>query len=419
MNASIPRRLAESREFRGLGTLARVVLRILWRRGEERRWSREELLAELQTRGLFLGRVGLGEFETIVAELSSAGALEPDPDAGADGALLLPVLSADTPRDARSESPAARRKREQRERDRKDPDRVAARQATRQAHPPDAQSAPPSTAPERPPVEPPSARDTARDNSRDSSPLSHPDVTVTGHVTNSVTVTSGGVGGGRGISSSSSSSSSEETRHSEGIGARPRGRGPEGAPVTPVTGGVTPPVTGGVTPDVTPPGPVAEEAQDAPITGPDIVRAFGAHALDRAEDLCRAQGLGAVRVAVAPEVQPPFGGADAVGDVRARLRAEGQLELDVAPHCAPPCAAVHSPHTSPSQPSSVSTLASPARALSAASPTHVRCSPHGHSTHATQTGTEILPPKRWTSTVLCTTPRLTGRTPSTTRAPCA
>lgn len=311
MNASIPRRLMESREFRGLGTLARVVLRLIWRRGEERRWSREELLAELQTRGLFLGRVGFDEFETTVAELLVTGALEPDPDAAAPDTLLLPVLSADTPRDARSESPAARRKREQRDRDRKNPELVAARQANRQAPSPDAQSAPTSTAPTRPAVEPPSARDTGRDISRDTSTLSHPDVTVTGHVTVPVTVTPSGVGGGeRGgeeNSSSSSSSFSEETWREQRVTAREGAPARGEAPVTVVTGGVTgsvtPSVTGGVTPPVTGSGAAGEAADAAPITGQEITHAFETHApdrvncvapgriVDRAEDLCRAQRL--------------------------------------------------------------------------------------------------------------------------------
>lgn len=273
MNASIPKRLLESREFRPLGTLARVVLRGLWRRGEERLWTREELLQELQSRGLFLGRRGLEEFEAVIEEFLASGALrrptelELDADGTDDhGALYLPILSADRPRDVRSETPAARRKREQRERDRQDPERVAARRAGRHSPSPDAQSAPPSTAPERPAVEPPSARDTGCDISRDMPPLSHLDVTVTGHVTPSVTVTASGGERGGGNSSSSSSSSSEETRHSQGVTAREREGAPGWAPVTPVTGSVTPDVTGSVTPDV---------------TAADLVRALSEHAPHR------------------------------------------------------------------------------------------------------------------------------------------
>lgn len=278
MNSSIPKRLIASREFRALGTLARIVVRLLWRRGEEGCWPGDELLTELQTRGLFLGRAGIAEFEPVREELLGAGALVYDPETDEH---TMPILSGDRARDARSETAAARRKREQRDRDRQDPERVAARRALRHAPSVDPQTTPPSTAPERSPVEPPSACDTGRDNWRDTPPCHTPNVTVTGHVTghvtSPVTVTpSGGERGGE-ENSSSSSSFSEGNRREQRVTAPAR----EGAgPVTPVTGGVTPPVTPSVTGGVTP-----------GVTGDDLVRAFIEHAPHRVNTVAPARIL--------------------------------------------------------------------------------------------------------------------------------
>lgn len=291
MNASIPRRLLDSREFRALGTLARIVVRLIWRRGEEGHWPGEELLTELQSRGLFLGRAGIAEFEPVRAELLAAGALQYDAELDAH---TMPILSGDRARDARSETSTARRKREQRDRDRMDPARVAARRAGRQSPTPGEQPTAPWSGSEEPLEDPLSARDRGRDNSRDTPPCHTPNVTVTGHVTSPVTVTSSGGERGGGEFSSSSSSFSEENRSNQGITAREGAHATSEAPVTAVTGSVTPDVTQLA---------ASQEAADTPITGQEIVSAFTAHApdrvncvapgriVDRAEDLCRAQRL--------------------------------------------------------------------------------------------------------------------------------
>jgi hypothetical protein len=127
MNSSIPKALIKSREFWALGEFGRLLLRGLWRKGEVQRWeSREALLRELQSRGVFLGSPGPAAFEAFVAECLTARVLLREEEA-----LVLPILSGDRPKG--EVSAAALRKRDQRKKDAENPARVEERRQEREA----------------------------------------------------------------------------------------------------------------------------------------------------------------------------------------------------------------------------------------------------------------------------------------------
>lgn len=128
MNSSISKALIKSHEFWALGEFGRLLLRGLWRRGEVQRWeSREALLRELQSRGVFLGSPGPVAFEAFVAECLTARVLLREEGE----ALVLPILSGDRPKG--EVSAAALRKRDQRKKDAENPARVEERQKEREA----------------------------------------------------------------------------------------------------------------------------------------------------------------------------------------------------------------------------------------------------------------------------------------------
>ena len=132
MNASIPKALMQRQEFWCVGELARLVLRIVWRRGEEQRWApmagattgRGALLLDLQKRAMFLGELGPLRLDEVVVECLAAGLLIED-----DGVLALSVPSSG--RRAPVQSGAAARKARQRALDAAVPERVVERQRKR------------------------------------------------------------------------------------------------------------------------------------------------------------------------------------------------------------------------------------------------------------------------------------------------
>lgn len=130
MNASIPKPLMKSGEFWRLSELGRILLRSIWRRGEVQRWeSREALLRELQSRGVFLGSSGPATFDAFLVECLAARVFVAPETEG----LVLPILTGD--RLKGELSAAARRKREQREKDAEDPGRVERRKQAREGTP--------------------------------------------------------------------------------------------------------------------------------------------------------------------------------------------------------------------------------------------------------------------------------------------
>lgn len=280
MNTTTPKPLAQSREFLALDPLGRIAVRVLWRRGVARRWEDTEDLSaddqvclELEGSGFFLGvRAAEIRIATLAALLRTGAVVREL------GALVMPVLSGDRPRD--DVSAATRRQRRRRAR------LKAEAAAEAEDDDDDGGEAPPGASETRG-----GSSRARRDNDGMSRPPVTPSTTVTAPVTRSVTGSSSGeVGGGRSSSSSSSSSSASEQRD-HGVDAR---AGAEGHAATAVTGHVASDVTPPVTPDVTP---------ELPVAGVEIVRAFETHAadrvntvapgriVDRAEDICREHHL--------------------------------------------------------------------------------------------------------------------------------
>lgn len=128
MNTSNPRALVKSREFLALDSVPRLVLRIVWKKGEEQTWSpqgsttaEEFFVREVAASGYFAEHDARAIIGGAVTAMMGSGAL-----VGQGESLVMPVLSGDRPR-GETPSGAAERKRLQRLRDAETPERVQER----------------------------------------------------------------------------------------------------------------------------------------------------------------------------------------------------------------------------------------------------------------------------------------------------